>query len=61
MTQWLTLHEAAGLLGLSVSTLRVQVRGGRLAGKKIGPLWFVEAAEVARYRRESLGKPGPKK
>lgn len=61
MTHWLTLQEAAGLLGLSVSTLRVQVRGGRLAGKKIGPLWFVAAAELERYRRESLGKPGPKK
>ena len=61
MTHWLTLQEAAGLLGLSVSTLRVQVRGGRLAGRKIGPLWFVEMGAVEKYRRESLGKPGPKK
>lgn len=54
----MTLHEAAALLGLSVSTLRNQVANGRLAARKHGRDWWVTEAEVARYRASSLGKPG---
>ena len=54
--------SAEGLRGLlewsHAATLRQQIANGRLHGKKIGPLWWITPAELARYRRESLGQPG---
>jgi len=50
----LTLEEAARQLGVAASTLRVQIRNGKLKGSKIGPLWVVSPREVERYRREHL-------
>ncbi len=56
----LTLKQAATRLGLSPRTLRVQVYNGRLKATLIGTTYAVAASEVERYRREHLGKPGPK-
>ena len=50
----LTLNEAAERLGLSDSTLRWQIRNGKLKARKVGPVWTVSEREVERYRRESL-------
>jgi len=50
----LTLTEAAGLLGLSPITLRIQIRNGKLKARKLGRDWIVSRAEVDRYRRVSL-------
>lgn len=49
----LTLEEAARLLGVAASTLRVQLRNGKLRGKKVGPIWTLTPKEVERYRLES--------
>ena len=49
----MTLSEAAVILGVHPDTLRRQVRLGKLRAKKHGPIWWVTAAEVARYARES--------
>ena len=49
----LTLAEAARLLGVSPTTLRVQIRNGKLRARKVGPVWTVTEREVERYRRES--------
>lgn len=54
----LTLSEAAASLGVAASSLRWQIRNGRLAARKVGPMWVVEQAEVERYRRESRGHRG---
>lgn len=54
----LTLERAAKLLGLSPSTLRVQLHNGRLHGLKRGRDWFVLRQEVERYRNESKGQAG---
>jgi excisionase family DNA binding protein len=53
-----TLAQAAKLLDRSVSTLREQVRRGRLAATKVGRDWLLSDAEIERYRRDSVGKPG---
>ena len=45
----LPLGEAAGLAGLSPTTLRVQIRNGRLRARKQGRDWFVTRADLARY------------
>lgn len=49
----LTLVEAAAELGMSPTTLRVQIRNGKLKARKVGPVWVVTRREVERYRRES--------
>jgi excisionase family DNA binding protein len=54
----LTLREAAAQLGITADTLRAQIRRGRLRATKLGRDWVVEAAEVARYERTSLGRQG---
>jgi excisionase family DNA binding protein len=51
----LTLAEAGERLGLSASTLRNQVKNGRLRATMIGKTWTVTEREIERYRRESLG------
>jgi excisionase family DNA binding protein len=54
----LTLTEAADQLGLAASTLRHQVQAGRLGATLIGKTYVITERELARYRAESLGKPG---
>lgn len=54
----LTLTEAAARLGLAASTLRHQVQAGRLRARLIGKTYVITERELARYRREHLGKPG---
>ena len=54
----MTLAEAAAILGVSAASLRHQVASGALRAVKQGRDWRVSRAEVDRYRRESLGRPG---
>ena len=54
----LTLNEAADRLELAASSLRHQIRNGKLRARKVGPVWTVTEREVERYERESLGKVG---
>jgi excisionase family DNA binding protein len=49
----MTLKEAAERLGVSPSTLRVQLFKGKLRGRKVGRDWSISPAEVARYAAES--------
>ena len=58
MDGYLTLAEAGARLGLSASTLRSQVRNGRLRAELVGKTWVVAERELERYRAESLGRPG---
>jgi excisionase family DNA binding protein len=50
-----TLTEAGAQLGVAPSTLRNQIRNGRLRATMIGKTWTVTEREIERYRRESLG------
>jgi hypothetical protein len=52
----MTLSEAAKELGLAPSTLRHQIRLGKLTARKVSRDWYVASEEVARYRREVQGK-----
>jgi len=50
----MTVVEAAEALGLKPSTLRHQIKLGKLKAHKMGKdRWFVSAAEVERYGREN--------
>ena len=57
----MTTLEAATLLGLSAATLRQQIANGSLRATKRGRDWWLTGTEVERYRRESLGRPGPRR
>ena len=48
----MTLKEAASLLGLSPTTLRIQVLKGKLKATKRGRDWWVTPKEVQRYSQE---------
>ena len=50
----MTLNEAAAILGVTPDTLRQQLANGKLRGRKIGPIWWVEKAEVRRYEKNHL-------
>ena len=54
----ITLAQAGDRLGIAASTLRAQVKNGRLHATLVGKTWTVTEREVERYRAESLGKPG---
>lgn len=58
MDEILTLKEAAGLLGISPSTLRHQARAGRVRARLIGKTWIATRDEIERYRRANLRRPG---
>lgn len=48
-----TIPEAAASLGVAASTLRHQIRKGKLAAVKVGPrTWYVTTGEVERYRAD---------
>ncbi len=49
---YLTLAEAAAVLGLSASTLRQQARRGTLRAVLVGKTYVVDRAELDRYRDE---------
>lgn len=54
----LTVTETARELGLARATVLKQIRNGRLAAERVGPIFVVSREEIERYRAESLGRPG---
>lgn len=54
----LTLRQAAGRLGMSADTLRLQVRNGKLDATLAGKTYLVTASEMERYRRAHRGRYG---
>jgi len=48
----MTTNQAAIVLDILPSTLRKQIRAGRIKAVKMGRDWFIEPEEVDRYRRE---------
>lgn len=49
----MTIKEAAELLGLSSTTIRVQIHNGKIKAKKVGRDWWITPKEVERYREEN--------
>jgi excisionase family DNA binding protein len=53
-----TIPEAAAMLGVKASTLRLQAKLGKFRAVKIGREWVVPSEEVERYRRENQREGG---
>jgi excisionase family DNA binding protein len=49
----MTIIDAAKSLGLAPSTLRWQVKNGKLRARRMGGRLYVTDAEVERYRAEN--------
>jgi excisionase family DNA binding protein len=57
--EWYTVSQAARELGLTPGTVRYLIAHGRIKARQITPrLNAVSAEEIARYRREHLGRQG---
>ena len=57
MGEWITIKQAAALLGLSTYRTWVLLRQGRLGEcKKIGSVWVVRESEVRTYPNNTGGK-----
>jgi hypothetical protein len=54
------LTDAGARLGVQPNTLRQQAENGILRAVLIGRSWVTTEREVERYRREHLGRVGPK-
>jgi len=59
-TPLLSLRQAAEALGISVTTAKQQAKAGVFRATLVGHQYVVTPSEVERYRREHLGRPGPK-
>ena len=55
----MTLPEAAKVLGLAPSTLRWQIKNGKLAARKISRDWYITEEAVEQYRETILRKGKP--
>ena len=61
---WITTNEAAELSGYHPDYIRKLLQGGKLDGRKFGPVWQVKKADLLAYvaRMEGQGeRRGPKK
>ena len=51
--EWITLQRAAEISGVSVGTLRIQARAGKLAAKRIAYTWFTTRRDLHTYLVEA--------
>ena len=61
---WITTNEAADLSGYHPDYIRKLLQGGKLNGRKFGPVWQVDKANLLAYleKIEKQGeRRGPKK
>lgn len=54
----ITLAEGAQDLGIAAVTLRAQAGKGVLQARRVGNTWITTKQEIARYRRDHLGRIG---
>jgi excisionase family DNA binding protein len=53
----LTVNEAAVLLGLDTSHVRLLIRQGKLPATRHGGVWLLKAVDVAGFERRPVGRP----
>ena len=46
--EWLSVEEAAQVLGVKADTVRLWLRKGILTGRKLGKLWLIHVSEVKK-------------
>jgi len=51
--QELTISQAAGILNISVQTVKRRIAAGRIQARKEGQEWRISASELQRYIRST--------
>ena len=51
--QELTIAQVAGLLGISVQTVKRRIEAGRIKARKEGQEWRIKESELLRYIRST--------
>jgi len=46
---WLTVQDAASKLGCSPRSIRRSINNGRLAARRVGPLWLINPTELHQH------------
>lgn len=52
----MNIPDAARALDLAESTLRWQIKNGKLRARRMGGRWYVSDEEVTRYQQENKRK-----
>lgn len=56
LSGYITVQEAADIIGCSKSRVYQYVKSGRLSAQRMGPMLFLSAEEVKRFRRGPAGR-----
>lgn len=54
---WLTVHEAASVIGVSHAQVTRYVKQRKLPARRIGQTILIDETEVQRFRRPLRGNP----
>ena len=57
--EWVTVAEAAGLVGVPAVTLRVAAAAGHLDAQRSGKVWLVRLPAVRAWLKAARHRPGP--
>lgn len=55
----ITVAEAAAKTGYTTRHITRLIHAGKIAGRRVGPIWLISLGEVEAYRRTDP-KPGPR-
>jgi hypothetical protein len=59
-TEWVTVAEAAGELGVNARTLRRAAATGALDSRRSGKVWLTTLAAARAWRKDARHRPGPR-
>jgi hypothetical protein len=59
-TEWVTVAEAAGELGVNARTLRRAAAGGALDSRRSGKVWLTTLAAARAWLKDARHRPGPR-
>ncbi len=54
--RWITVEEAARISGYQPDSIRVLIRGGRIAGRKVSIVWLVDSSSLMAYLKQVQAK-----
>jgi excisionase family DNA binding protein len=58
--EWVTVTEAAELVGVPAVTLRVAAAAGHLGAQRSGKVWLVRLPAVRAWLKAAKHRPGPR-
>ncbi len=56
-TELLSVTQAAGVLGVTRQRVHDLIKNGQIVARKLGRFYYIEEAEIQRYKDKPTGKP----